>query len=276
MAEFLPNPAPALLPHLQAMSPGGTPLSARRPMPRHLFIVGLHRSGTTMLSRLLGEQRQVSAFSDTGVMMDEGQHLQSVIPPSYDEPGWYSFHPNAHHTERSPLATPENRKTLSREWGKHWDRSKPVLLEKSPGNLFRTRLLQRFFSDSAFIFLRRHPVAQALAMEKWNNPPPKELCLWNWARSYEMAARDNRHLRRSLWLSYEDLTADLEKTLAQLSRFLGFQVGTPTFDVRKDVNERYFDEWRTAQPTSFSQRAAARLLEPRIVPFGYSFNDLKR
>lgn len=245
---------------------------------RHLFVVGLHRSGTTMLARLLGEQSFISAFRNTGVMMDEGQHLQTVFT-RYDEPAWFSFHPKAHQTETSPLATDANARRLRTQWSAYWNEDKPVLLEKSPGNLFRTRILQRFFPDAGFVLIHRHPVAHALAMEKWQNPAPPGLALWNWVRSHDLLLKDRSHLRRTLRLSYEDLVADPPTACRRLSRFLGRTVKPPTFAVRSDVNQRYFADWRARHHGTPLQRAEARIaeatLERRIGRWGYSFADAR-
>ena len=43
-----------------------------------VFVNGLHRSGTSILYRLLSAQLNFSGFSETGVPEDEGQHLQTV------------------------------------------------------------------------------------------------------------------------------------------------------------------------------------------------------
>ena len=48
----------------------------------HVFIGGVHRSGTTLVGRLLAEHDGASGFADTGVPADEGQHLQSVYAPA--------------------------------------------------------------------------------------------------------------------------------------------------------------------------------------------------
>ena len=68
--------------------------------PRHVFIGGLMRSGTTLLARILAQHPDVSAFSDTGFVQDEGQYLQSVFPVSsfaYGGPGRFAFDPAARH-----------------------------------------------------------------------------------------------------------------------------------------------------------------------------------
>jgi len=49
---------------------------------RLVFVGGLHRSGTTPLTRCLAAHSQISGFEGTGVEEDEGQHLQTVYPPA--------------------------------------------------------------------------------------------------------------------------------------------------------------------------------------------------
>ena len=72
-----------------------------------VFIGGLHRSGTSILHRLLCEHPDTSGFEDTGVPEDEGQHLQSVFEPAYIHggPGEFAFHAEAHLTEKSSLVS---------------------------------------------------------------------------------------------------------------------------------------------------------------------------
>ena len=83
-----------------------------------LFVGGLHRSGTTMLARMLAEHPQVSGFAETGAPADEGQHLQDVYPVISPgrQAGRFAFHREAHLTEASPLAGPEGRERLMAAW----------------------------------------------------------------------------------------------------------------------------------------------------------------
>ena len=153
---------------------------------RFLFIGGLHRSGTSILHRLLREHPLTSGFHDTGVMEDEGQHLQSVIPAAhaYGGPGEFAFHPDAHLTETSRLISHHNRDTLLKEWGAYYNLEKQILLEKSPPNLIRSRFFRQMFPHSSFVFIVRHPIAVALATEKWSNRTIIERLLhWHSAHS---------------------------------------------------------------------------------------------
>ena len=140
-----------------------------------IFIAGLHRSGTSVLFRILREHPEISGFKfETGAEREhEGQHLQSVYAPDTEHggPGYFAFDPGAHLTESSDLANETNRQVLFREWGKYWDLSCPYLLEKSPTNLVRSRFLQKLFQRSKFIVIARHPIAVSLAMIKWMGWP---------------------------------------------------------------------------------------------------------
>src|SRR5205814_5485769 len=111
---------------------------------RFVFLAGLHRSGTTLLARLLAAHPEISGFSGTGVPADEGQHLQSVYPAAkvYGGPGRFGFAAESHLTESSPLASEESARTLLEEWSTHWDLSRPLLLEKSPPDPLKTPLPQ--------------------------------------------------------------------------------------------------------------------------------------
>src|ERR1700733_15759578 len=93
-----------------------------------VFLGGLHRSGTTLLFRMLREHPAISGFANNQdanewlALEDEGQFLQSVYPPAivWGGPGRFAFSPGAHMTEESALLTPENKAKLATEWSHYW------------------------------------------------------------------------------------------------------------------------------------------------------------
>jgi len=158
---------------------------------KFVFICGLHKSGTSILFRSLRQHPMISGFAKTGVPEDEGQLLQSVFPPAkaYGGPGRFGFNPDSYLDERSSIVTEENAKQLFADWSRYWDTSKPVLLEKSPPNVVRTRFLQALFPNSFFVVILRHPVAVAYATQKWR-PKDVEFLLRHWLVCHERFEAD--------------------------------------------------------------------------------------
>ena len=132
-----------------------------------LFVCGLHRSGTSLVHRLLRAHPKVSGIAHTTVQEDEGQHLQTVFMADSKYGPLFAFNPQSHLTDDSPLITVENRKKLLREWGRYLDFTQDVLIEKSPSNILRSRFLQALFPESCFVYITRHPIPTALAVQKW-------------------------------------------------------------------------------------------------------------
>ena len=126
---------------------------------KYVFVCGLQRSGTSILARNIGRLPECAVFRNTGAIEDEGQYLQDVYPTNNElgGTGWYGFNPRAHLTEKSELLTPENIFRLHTSWHRHWDHTKPICVEKTPGNLLMTRFLQAAFPNSYFVVIKRHP-----------------------------------------------------------------------------------------------------------------------
>jgi hypothetical protein len=223
---------------------------------RHVFICGLHRSGTTLIARSLARHPAVAGFQNTGVIEDEGQFLQTVLPleTEFGGVGRFGFDPRAHMTETAAFNTPEQAARLRAEWHRHWDVSKPVLLEKTPSNLLRMRLLQEMLPPSYFVIVTRHPIATALASTKWTESNIFSL-LVHWVHCYQLARNDAAQVDRAIWLSYEAFVTEPQKQLARLADFLGLPPSEGwTVPPLQNQNVDYFDLWRT-QYYGDSQRA---------------------
>lgn len=187
----------------------------------------------------------IAGLSDTGVVEDEGQYLQSLYPSDAiaGGAGRFGFDARARLTEASPLATAANADRLRREWDPHWPPGGLWCLEKSPANVIRARFLQALFADASFIFITRHPVAVTLAVRKWSRTGIYAL-LHHWLHCHRLLQEDLPSIRRYCVVSYEEFSASPEETLTALHQFLGLDPHRLAIAITRDVNARYFKTWR--------------------------------
>ncbi len=241
---------------------------------KFLFIGGLHRSGTSILHRLLREHPQTSGFDNTGVMEDEGQHLQSVFASAhhYGGPGRFAFNEAAHLTEQSELINQANRDKLLREWGAYYDFSKDVLLEKSPPNLVRSRFFRELFPSARFVFIVRHPIAVTLATEKWSNSSLLE-GFQHWQQAHAILLDDIRDAGDCLLIRYEDLVAKPEQYLDAICDLLEI----PYFSAKENVenhNKKYFSQWQAMHPDGVAQQTFIQGADLSLLnTFGYQLDS---
>ena len=239
-----------------------------------LFLGGLHRSGTSILHRLLREHKSVSGFANTAAAEDEGQHLQTVFPPAmkFGGPGRFAFDPESHLTESSHLVSVDNKEKLLREWGAYYDLEKRVLLEKSPPNLVRSRFFQEFFPRAQFVFIIRHPIAVSLATQKFSKTSIVELML-HWYLSHRILFDDVKHVRNSMIFRYEDFLGCPEFYIDKICQFVGIDLFKPEESV-KDHNSKYFSSW---QPGYQNDRELLSKVFPEFInfmsQFGYSLYE---
>lgn len=256
---------------------------------RLVFVGGLHRSGTTPFSRLLDGHPEISGLSGTGVKEDEGQHLQRVYPKAkvHGGSGRFAFAPEAHLTETSPLAGPEQGQAILDAWRPFWDEERRLLVEKSPPNIVMGRFLQGTFPGSAFVVVVRHPVAVALSNKKWrrliSSDPRKFQSLTrmveHWMRAHELLAADLEHLDRALVVHYERLIADPQSEMARVERFLGLSTPVDTSALSASRGDPYAESWarygaRPLSPGGVQRRLITRRYGDAIARFGYDVDDL--
>ncbi len=246
---------------------------------KYVFVCGLHRSGTTALARDIAKFKDCTALANTGVTMDEGEHLQDVYPRDYTcgGPGRFGFNPATHLTEASPLLTPANAAKILRSWEPYWDSSKTIRIEKTPGNLLMTRFLQAAFPPAYFVVIQRHPVAVSLATQKWSAGARPHNLFDHWLWCHKLFDEDKKHLARVYEIRYEDYVQDPGKSLREIAAFMGTEP-SPSQENQADGshNSRYLTQWHDKlqkSPLRIYYRSVARVYEKRFEPYGYSVVD---
>jgi len=242
---------------------------------KFIFICGLHRSGTSLLYKILKNQKNISGFKNTTAIEDEGQHLQSVFNAAnkHGGPGKFGFDKNSFLNEKSEIINEENKDKLFSEWGNYWDLSKEYLIEKSPPNLIRTLFLQAMFPNSYFITIYRHPAATSLATKKWSKTSHYSL-IKHWLVCHNQYLEDKRTLKNSLDINYEDLINDPKETLKIIECFLNTQIILSDNTIKKGVNDKYLSLWQKNKRNILYKsniRKAEKEFEISINKFGYSF-----
>ena len=242
---------------------------------KFIFICGLHRSGTSLLYKILKNQKTISGFKNTTAIEDEGQHLQSVFNAAnkHGGPGKFGFDKDSFLNEKSEIIKKENKYKLFSEWSKYWDLSKEYLIEKSPPNLVRTLFLQAMFPNSYFITIYRHPAATSLATKKWSKTSHYSL-IKHWLVCHNQYLEDKKTLTNSLDINYEDLTDNPKETLKIIGHFLNTQIILSENTIKKDVNDKYLSLWKKNKRSilyKFNIKKAEKEFETSINKFGYSF-----
>lgn len=238
-----------------------------------IFLCGLHRSGRSVLNRILKAHPQISALQNTNVPEDEGEFVQNVYPKSrnYGGPGKFCFSPDAYLTESSRLVTNPNRVRLFAQWSPYWDLSKPFLMEKSGSNIITSRFLQAMFPSSAFIYLVRHPVAVALATDK-DGLPEMPQSVEHWALAHKAMLADREKIQRSILVRYEDMIARPDHAMKLIYDFLGLPAQPVKEPVLPGINREYFKLWEDYK--LHRQPVYKKVVAFADVPakFGYTFD----
>jgi hypothetical protein len=245
---------------------------------KFIFISGLHRSGTSLLYKILKEQDEISGLSKTNELEDEGQHVQTVYKPAYEfgGVGKFGFDIKARLDENSELINEINRKKLFKEWSRFWDLKKNILLEKSPPNIIRTRFLQKMFPNSYFINITRHPIATSIASKKWSKTSLDEL-ISHWIKCHEIFNEDKKMIRNIINIKYEDLINNNEEILARLSAFLNLNIQPSKIEIRKGINDKYFKIWIKKSKNIFTKKRISKIIKKYnsdIEKFEYSLIKL--
>jgi hypothetical protein len=165
------------------------------------------------------------------------------------------------------------------EWSAHWDLSRPVLVEKSPPNLLKTRLLQALFPGSSFVVIVRHPIPVSIPTARWRGTRRYDQMFEHWLHCHELFEADRVHLGRAHVLTYEQLVRDPAGVLRGIFEFLDLAPIGPSEPVEDGANEKYFRQWRDMK-RDLRMRAYLDLVslryERRVRHYGYSLLSPER
>ena len=181
--------------------------------PRPIFIVGMPRSGTTLVEAMLGAHPRVYPCGERPSMR---QILRAFLE-----------HDHAGHTPDGALL---------QRWAQLYFEDLPdtgdaeCVTDKHPRNLEAVGLILRLFPDARIVMLRRNPVETGFSVFRQEFSKHWEFAhrLADIGHFYGLYARLIAHWERAcpgrlLTLQYEDLVADFERRAAEVVRFCGLE-----------------------------------------------------
>jgi len=189
----------------------------RRPAP--IFIVGMPRSGTTLLESALAAHADIACAGELPVM----PFAQREFFAWADEAGW-----NGGEIPNSLIMA--IRKKYFDQYRDYEIENAPLITDKQPNNFLCVGLIRRVFPEARIIHIRRNPMETGFSIYRRNFTRS-----WKFANSlseighyYGLHSRLTEHWAQTLgdqlaFVQYEDMVRNFEGELRRLVAFCGLE-----------------------------------------------------
>ena len=227
-----------------------------------IFIVGMPRSGTTLIEQMLSSHPDIGAVGEQTYLLAAGDRLVSVTEPP----------------------VPENLVELSEGYLRHIrsaSNGEARIIDKLPHNFLLCGLIHLTFPNARIIHCRRNPIDTCLSIYVTSLTVDFTNSFSDIAFAYREYQRLMEHWRKTLptnrffELDYEAIVANPETIQRQLVEFLGL----PWNDVvlRHEANSRSVNtasRWQVRQPVHTAAVERWRRYEPWIEELLEAFPDV--
>jgi hypothetical protein len=206
---------------------------AAPPGPPAPFVVGVGRSGTTLLRMMLDSHPQLAIPPESHFIPDLIEAFQEKRKPTVDDAmeaiegnrRWGDFHLDAGELrQRIEAIEPLNVSDALRAFFELYaeKQGKPRWGDKTPIYINRMLLIQRALPEARFIHLIRDGRDAALSRAKrvLTDPTPMPKVARRWKNRILRAREQADRLPHYLEIHYEDLVRDTEVTLRQVCEFI--------------------------------------------------------
>jgi glycosyltransferase involved in cell wall biosynthesis len=188
-----------------------------------VFIVGIPRSGTTWLWKLLSLHKDVSTITKSDFEDDCTDTLTD--PRRLKETDMF------------------NKYSLKRIMEVMHKKDGQVLIEKTPLHLLKLDLIKKHFPDAIIVHIIRDPISvyasyKFTEFEEWHH---RDISVEKWIEMYKGFFKKfspqlaNKNI---LTISYEDMIRDTEKTLRDVYTFIGLS----TYNLTDAINKNQFEK----------------------------------
>jgi tetratricopeptide (TPR) repeat protein len=213
-----------------------------------VFIVGMPRSGTTLLASILSNHPSVGMAGELAAIPDFASHLGEWI-------GGGEGYPAAARHITPAVATrliTEYEQRLRRDVGS----DKPYVIDKNPLNFMHLGLIDRLFPKARIIHCLRHPVDTCLSIYFQRFPLRLDFSfdLRNVGHFYREYTRLVDHWRtvptlKMMEVSYEDTVLHTEQTARAMLDFLGLEWDPRCLSPHTNPNPvETASQWQVRQP----------------------------
>ena len=171
---------------------------------KYLFILSPPFCGSTLLTQLISSSANVSC--NNNIDTREGQTLPWAIDLMFQDNRW-----------NKDTTLPW--KKIKNIWHKYWDLSKPILLEKSPPNIMRTKEIRKNFSPISFICMVRNPYAQCESIIRRNGKSVAYAAKFA-LKCLEYQKLNIKNEKNLLFFTYEELCENTKEVTNNIISFI--------------------------------------------------------
>ena len=202
----------------------------RAPGPPSPFVVGVGRSGTTLLRLMLDAHPDLAMPPETGFVPDvirEGQNLRTpaaAVAFLREQRSWGDHHVDEAELERrlAALARLDATAALRAFYRLYADgQGKPRWGDKTPAYVKRMPMIERALPEARFIHVIRDGRDVSLSRGKRRlregDAPGPERVAEMWRNRILKARKASKRVRHYIEIRYEDLVTDTEPTLRRVA-----------------------------------------------------------
>ena len=244
------------------------------PNPDPIFIVGLPRSGSTLIEQILASHSCVEGTQELAIVQQIVGNLRGRDPDLN----------NPRYPRILEQMQPEEFRTLGAQYlaaAEIYRSGKPLFIDKMPNNFRHLGLIRLMLPNAKIIDARREPMACCFGNFKqlFANGQEFTYSFEDIARYYRTYLQLMRHWDRVLpgWvlrIQHEDLVDDLEGTVRRMLDFCGLEFQSQCVEFHKTVrNVRSASSEQVRQPLFREGLDQWRNFESRLGPLKDALGD---
>jgi len=197
-----------------------------------LFIVGVPRSGTTLLRLMIDSHPEVAVPPETHFLPSlmnqcprSDKPAERFIQILTSSPRWPDWHVDQNALENAvkkltPFSLDRAVQAFYRLYAARFGKTRWG--DKTPGYLMHMKAIQQLLPEARFIHVIRDGRDVCLSIRDlwWGPDTVEQAALW-WKKRIELAGKQARALPHYKEVFFEDLVCEPEKTLKQICAFTG-------------------------------------------------------